>query len=308
MMTALITGSDGQDGHYLSSLLATKGYRVIGVGHGSPLVNLLDPASVFALLQRDPPQEIYHLAAYHHSAQDKLADDLEIFTGSNAVHVQATAHLLEAMRRHCPKARLFFAGSCHIYGSVTTPRQDESTPFHPEGIYAITKCAGIELCRFYRRKHGLFTAIGILYNHESPLRSLSFVSRKVVEAAVAISRREQTALVLGDLDAEVDWGFAGDYASAMHQILQLDLPDDFVISSGEHHSVREFVDLAFRQLGLDWTQHVRVDPGLLRGLSRSTLFGDSSKLQRLTGWRPATGFAELVRLMVTAELERHGNR
>jgi GDPmannose 4,6-dehydratase len=308
MKTALITGSRGQDGCYLSSLLSAKGYRVIGVDRESPLVNLLDPASVFALAQHDQPQEIYHLAAYHHSAQDKLVDDLDVFNGSNAVHVQATAHLLEAMKRHCPKARLFFAGSCHIFGTVTAPRQDESTPFHPEGIYAITKCAGIELCRFYRRKHGLFTAGGILYNHESPLRSSTFVSKKIVETAVAISRREQTALVLGDLDAEVDWGFAGDYVSAMNQILQLNTPDDFVISSGERHSVREFVALTFRQLGLDWEKHVRVDPGLLRGPSQSTLFGDSSKLQRLTGWRSATGFAELVRLMVAAELERHGNQ
>ena len=304
MKTALITGSAGQDGSYLSALLATQGYRIIGIDRNDSPVSLTDSDAMFRFLDRERPNEIYHLAAFHHSSQDKLTDDWEIFSKSHALHTVATACLLEGIRRHCPESRLFFAASCHLFGTPATLVQNEITPFRPEGIYAITKQAGVELCRFYRRKHGLFAAVGILFNHESPRRSSSFVSKKIVEAAVAIRHGRRAPLVLGDLDAEIDWGFAGDYVSAMHAILQLDQPDDFVVATGEKHSVREFVELAFAQVGLDWKAHVQVEPGLLRGSSRPTLVGDASKLRDTTGWKPAMSFQELVRLMITSELEK----
>jgi len=306
MKTAVITGSAGQDGSYLAALLTAEGYRVIGINRDNPPVRLTDSAALSRFLAHEKPHEIYHLAAVHHAAEDRPTDDWELFTESQAVHTVATACLLEGCRRHCPAARLFFAASCHLFGTPTTPVQDETTPFRPDGIYAITKQAGVELCRYYRRRHGVFAAVGILFNHESPRRPSRFVSRKIVEAAVAIWQGRQTTLVLGDLDAEVDWGFAGDYVSAMRAILHLDQPDDFVIASGESHSVREFVQQAFGLLGLDWQRHVRVEPALLRGPARPGWRGDASKLRRATGWRPATTFAELVRLMVQAERERVG--
>jgi GDPmannose 4,6-dehydratase len=305
MKTALITGSAGQDGVYLSKHLQQLGYKVIGVNRGSNLVDIVVPARVFAFLQENQPDEIYHLAAVHHSSQETLTDDLDVLRRSNEVHTLATANLLEGMTRHCPKARLFFAASCHVFGSPPTPVQDEMTPMNPDGIYGITKLAGLQLCQYYRHKHKLFACAGILYNHESPLRSVNFVSRKIVAAGVAIRQQRQEKLVLGDLDAEIDWGFAGDYVDAMHRILQLPAAGDFVISSGQQHRVRDFAEEVFRLVGLDLQRHVTVDPAILRRANRISLFGNNSKLQRLTGWRPQTDFQTLVRMMVTAEQETH---
>jgi GDPmannose 4,6-dehydratase len=305
MKTAMITGSAGQDGVYLSKHLQRLGYKVIGVNRGSNPVNIVIPAEVFAFLKENQPDEIYHLAAVHHSSQEKLIDDLDVFRRSNEVHTLATANLLEGMTRYCPKTRLFFAASCHVFGSPPTPVQNEMTPMNPEGIYGITKLAGLQLCQYYRRQHKLFACVGILYNHESPLRAANFVSKRIVAAGVAIQQQRQDKLVLGDLDAAIDWGFAGDYVDAMHRILQLPTAEDFVISSGQQHRVRDFAEEAFRLVGLDLQQHVSVDPLLLRQRNRSSLFGNNTKLQQSTGWRPQTDFPTLVRMMVTAELEAH---
>jgi GDPmannose 4,6-dehydratase len=304
--TAIITGSGGQDGTLLSHFLTSLGYKVVGLTHGVGAVNLADAAAVAALVADEQPDEVYHLAAYHHSAQDKLVDDRQVLEASWDIHVRAAGNLLDAVRARWPETRVFYASSCHIFGEPLITPQDENTSCRPTGLYGITKLAGSHLCRYYRQHRGVFVAVGILFNHESPLRGPQFVSKKIAHAAAAIAVGRQHQLVLGDLDAEIDWGFAGDYVSAMHAILQLDQPDDFVIASGEKHSVREFVELAFGQLGLDWRQHVRVEAGLLRGTTRPTLMGDASKLRRATGWKPATSFPGLVRLMVDAELERVG--
>ena len=295
MRTAIVTGSNGQDGTYLSAHLTKLGYRVIGVLRDSPPVDL----------ERIPADELYHLAACHHSSQEKLTDDLHVFHESHAVHVEMTARLLDAIRRHRPATKLFYAASCHLFGTPATPTQDETTPMNPEGLYGITKLAGLQLCRYYRRQHGVFASAGILYNHESPLRRSYFVSKKIVEAAVAIRLDQEQKLMLGDLDSEIDLGYAGDYVVAMWQVLQLTEPGDFVISSGEKHSVREFVEEAFRLVSLDWKQYVEIDPNVLRNQQRVSLFGSPAKLTRLTGWKPTTSFRELVKIMVTAELQKH---
>jgi len=303
MKTAVITGSAGQDGTYLTAHLRNRGYTVIGLSRTGP-VDITDTEAVRRFLAETQPAEVYHLAAHHHSSQDKLADEGAIFRQSNAVHTIATANFLEAMRRVSPVTRFFFAASCHLFGAPTTPVQNETTPLNPDGLYGITKQAGLLVCHYYRQKHGLFAAVGILYNHESPLRPAQFVTRKIVQAAVAIQAGRQANLILGDLDATVDWGYAGDYADAMHRILQLPAPDDFVVATGEPHRVGEFVGAAFQAVGLDWHPYVTVDPTLVRPSKRLPLVGDSTKLRRMTGWEPHTTFKELVGLMVTAEQRR----
>ncbi len=303
MKTAVITGSTGQDGTYLSEHLRRQGYDVVGLTRGGK-VDITDTGSVHRLLKETQPAEIYHLAAYHHSSQDQLTDDLEILCQSVAVHVLATANFLDAIRQFSPATRFFFAASCHVFGAPPTPVQDETTPLNPDGLYGITKQAGLRLCHYYREKHRVFAVVGILYNHESPLRAAKFVSKKIVEAAVAIRAGKQDKLLLGDLDAQIDWGFAGDYVDAMHRVLQLPGAEDFVIASGETHRVGEFVEEAFRLVGLDWRQHVVVDPSLVRGAATVPLAGNSAKLQRLTGWKPQTSFKEMIQRMIAAEHTR----
>ncbi len=300
MKTAVITGSAGQDGRYLSAHLRKLGYEVIGLTLDSD-VNIVDSTSVARLLKEKQPAEVYHLAAYHHSSQDKLTDDLEVFREGNAVHAIATANFLDGIRRFSPSSRFFFAASCHVFGSPPAPVQDETTPLNPDGLYGITKECGWRLCRHYRETYQVFAAVGILYNHESPLRPASFVAKKIAQAAVAIRDGRQDKLTLGDLDAQIDWGFAGDYVDAMQRVLQLPVPEEFVIASGETHRVRDFVEEAFRLTGLDWRKYVVVDPALLRRTTRLPLAGNCEKLRRLTGWEPRTSFKELVNMMVTAE-------
>jgi GDPmannose 4,6-dehydratase len=307
MNTAVVTGSRGQDGSYLCAHLERLGYKSIGIDVDSP-TDLRDADAVGALLAAAQPREVYHLAAYHHSSQDKFSDEPELYRRSHDIHGLATLNLLDGIARRCPAARLFFAGSCHLFGTPAADVQNESTPFQAESIYTITKLGGLDLCRYYRHKKGVFASAGILYNHESPLRRSSFVSKKIVEAAVAIKQGRQKGLVLGDLDAEIDWGFAGDYVVAMHLILQLDGPDDFVIASGERHRVRDFVERAFRLVDLDWRDHVTVDGNLLRQHAHVRYFGDSTKLTKMTGWKPSTSFQDMVKLMVDAEREKHGDR
>ena len=308
MRSAIITGSNGQDGSYLTAHLTQLGYRIIGIDRGPSMLDLTDTAAVFDLVRTTAPNEVYHLAAHHHSAQESQADELSTYRQSHDVHVIATANLLEGLRRFQPVGRLFYAASCHLFGATPTTVQDETTPFLTDhSLYAITKRAGVDLCRYYRHQHHLFAAVGILYNHESPRRGAQFVSQKIAQAAAAIARGGQQRLALGNLDAAIDWGFAGDYVTAMRQILQLTTPDDFIISSGETHTVRDFVVEAFACVGLDWQAHVVVDPGLLRTPRQIPLVGNHAKLSRLTGWQPTTSFRDLVREMVTSAREQHGH-
>ena len=311
MTTALIIGSAGQDGRIISERLRREGLRVVGLDRGLavdsasgplPPVDLLDPAQVAALVQSVAPDEVYYLAAYHHSSEDRLPpDDGEVFRLSFDVHVRGLLNVLEGLRKNAPKARLFYAASSHIFGDHPPDPQDETTPLEPRCAYGITKIAGLQCCRFYRKKHALHASVGILYNPESPWRREPFVTAKIVGAAVAIKAGAARKLVLGDLAARVDWGWASDYVEAMTRIVRLDQSDDFVVATGETHSVQEFVELAFGAAGLDWRDHVEENPAVIvRHTGR--LVGNAAKLRARTGWKPSVTFPEMVRLLVEARI------
>jgi GDPmannose 4,6-dehydratase len=316
MERAIIIGSAGQDGRLLLERLEREGCAVVGVerdrvtcsrGAGrafeSP-VNILDPIAVGDLVGSFSPDAIFYLAAYHHSAEDKpLPDDLELYVRSHDVHVRGLLHVLEAMRKHAPRSRVFYAASSHCFGEPPTGTQDENTPLRPRCVYGITKTAGVGLCRMYRANNRVQASAGFFYNHESALRARKFLSTKIVRAAVEISGGRRDKLVLGDLSARVDWGFAPDYVDAMIRILRRAPADDFIIATGQSHSVEEFVAIAFSRVGVDWRPCVEVEPAII-GKPRTALVGDSSKLRAVTGWSPSVTFQQMVELLVDAEIER----
>jgi GDPmannose 4,6-dehydratase len=307
---ALIVGCNGQDGSYLVEHLESRGYTVAGIDRGiaiGPLpggqpIDIQDEAQVLRLLASFTPHEIYYLAAFHHSSEDLPLEDHELIQRSFAINTLALNHFLHAIAAASPHSRLFYAASSHVFGDPPEKVQDENTPLNPTGAYGISKTAGVHLCRYYRRQRGVYGSVGILYNHESPRRSEVFISRKVVRAAVRISRGLQDELVVGDLDATVDWGYAPDYIDAMWRILQLEEPEDFVVSSGALHSVRDWVETAFEAVGLDWTARVKVDPKVTRK-QQTVLRGNSARLEARTGWRPLTSFREMVLEMVKEEMQ-----
>lgn len=298
---ALVVGSAGQDGRLLTAHLQQLGYTVTGLSRGGD-VSIEDAAAVARLVTALQPDEVYYLAAFHHSSEDPPIEPLELFQRSLAIHVTALLHVLDAIRKHAPAARLFYAASSLIFGDVTETPQTEETPLRPICAYGITKTAGLEICRHYRRTHGVHASVGILYNHESPLRAAKFVSTKIVKGAWAIKRGERDKLVLGDLSAEMDVGYAPEYVDAMRRIVALDAPDDFIIATGEKHSIRELVELAFGHVGLDWQQHVEENKRLITRAPR-TRVGDPSKLARATGWHATTSFPDLVRTLMDAHAE-----
>jgi GDPmannose 4,6-dehydratase len=318
MRNVIIVGSQGQDGRLLHQRLAAEGCALLGIDRhgtrrGGPAaetddgpVDVLDRASVDRIVRAFAPDAVFYLAAFHHSSEDERPfDDAELYLRSHEVHVRGPSNFLETLRRHAPRARFFYAASSHCFGEPSTSLQDESTPLRPVCPYGISKTAGVQLCRMYRRRHGVEASCGFLYNHESPLRPAGFLSAKIVRGAVEIARRQRDRLVLGDLTARVDWGYAPDYIDAMIRIARLDAADDFVIASGRAHSVGDFVAIAFAHLGIDWRRHVETDSSLLtKSRPAAPLVGDSGKLRRETGWAPSVGFAEMVRLLVDAELRR----
>ena len=298
--TAVVVGSGGQDGRLLAQSLKADGFGVMGVTRSGP-VDILDAKSVARFVARVRPAEIYYVAAYHHSAQDALRDDAELYRRSHDVNVLGLVHFLEAVRVKAPEARIFYASSSRVFGASAEPMQNERTPLSPRDAYGLTKAAGLLACRLYRERDGLFAAAGILYNHESPLREPKFLSRKLAIGAAAIKRGGSETLVLGDLAAEVDWGWAPDYVDAMRRILRHDRPDDFVVATGRKRSVRDFARAVFAEAGLDYRRHVRAAAGVLQRRT-PTLVGDAAKLRRVTGWRPTVTFEEMARRLVSAEL------
>ena len=316
---ALITGITGQDGSYLAELLLAKGYEVHGMVRRSSTEtfqrlrairdeitlhtgDLLDQRSLVDVMRECEPEEIYNLAAMSFVAASWNQPVLTAeFTGTGVTR------MLEAMREAAPGARFYQASSSEMFGKVLEVPQRETTPFYPRSPYGVAKCYGHFITVNYRESYDLFATSGILFNHEGERRGLEFVSRKVTHGAAAIKLGLQQELALGNLDAERDWGYAKDYVEAMWLMLQQDEPDDYVIATGEAHSVRELVAIAFDQVGLDPDDHVRIDPKFLRPAEVEHLIGDATKAREKLGWKPRTSFEEMVRLMVDADLAMLGS-
>lgn len=304
--TAFIVGGAGQDGSYLSKLLVRKGYTVIGIdikstkvygGKKLKQVNINNFREVKALTQKFKPHEIYYLAAFHHSSEEKPISTKELFKKSYDVNVFGFINFLEAVRLFSPSTKVFYASSCLIFGESLNPTQNENTPFIPNNIYAVTKADGLLIGRLYRKDFGLFVSTGILYNHESVLRPKKFLSMKIVNAVKNIKQGNQKELVVGNLSAEVDWGYAPDFVEAMWLILQHHIPDEYIVATGIKHSVKEFVKLAFLEAGLDWRKYVKENSNVLTR-NRKTLVGDYSKIKNELGWRPKVSFEEMVKLLI----------
>ena len=321
---ALITGITGQDGSYLAELLLEKGYEVHGLIRRSSSINtgridhlyedphvpdrrlilhhgdMSDSAHLARLIDEVRPREVYNLAAQSHV---KVSFEAPEYTSD--VDALGTLRLLEAISHCDPSIRLYQASTSELFGSAPPP-QNEKTPFHPRSPYGVSKIFAYWIVVNYREAYGMFASNGILFNHESPRRGETFVTRKVTRAVARIAAGRQDAVYLGNLDAKRDWGYAPDYVRAMWMMLQQPAPMDLVFSTGEQHSVREFAELAFRLVGLDWEKYVRIDRAYLRPAEVDTLLGDSTRARDVLGWKPAVSFAELVRLMVEADLKAEG--
>lgn len=306
MKRAVIVGAEGQDGRLLYDILLKKRYSVVGIDknrirHSAGIsfnrVNILRYDEVAGLIRKFRPHEVYYLAAFHHSSENLPEQDRELLRRSYDVHVSGLSNFLEAIKKFSPKSRLFYAASSHIFGRTRGGLQDEDTPIDPSCIYGITKAAGLELCRFYRSRYGIFAASGILYNHESALRSEDFVSMKIINGAINIKSGRQKELVLGDLRAVIDWGYAPDYVRAMHLIVNSRLPDDFIIATGKRHTVLDFVKIAFGYFDLDWKLYVRENRGVVRKQNFCRI-GNPARLKRVTGWKPSVDFKEMVKLLL----------
>jgi len=319
MQKAIITGVTGQDGSYLAEWLLARGYEVHGIVRRSSTENfdriahlagrvalhqadLLDQLSLIEVFKEVRPDEVYNLAAMSFVPTSWKQP---VLTGEfTAIGV---TRVLEAVRLLNPKGiRFYQASSSEMYGKVRETPQSETTPFYPRSPYGVAKVYGHFITVNYRESYGMYCCSGILFNHESPRRGREFVTRKVTDGAVRIKLGLAKELRLGNLDARRDWGFAGDYVEAMWRMMQQDRPDDYVIATGETHSVGELVRMAFEYLDLDWKQYVVQDPALVRPAEVDLLIGDASKARRELGWQPKVGFAELVRRMVDADLERLG--
>jgi GDPmannose 4,6-dehydratase len=327
MKRALITGITGQDGSYLAELLLSKGYEVHGIIrrastfntaridglYQDPHINgvrlflhygdIADSTNLIKLLYRLQPDEIYHLAAQSHV---RVSFDIPEYTGD--VTALGTIRILEAIRETGVKAKFYQASSSEMFGKVQEIPQSETTPFHPRSPYAAAKLYAHWMAINYRESYGLFACSGILFNHESPRRGETFVTRKITRAVAAIKAGFQDKLYLGNLDARRDWGYAPEYVEAMWRMLQQDTPDDYVIATGETHTVREFLDEAFSYVGLDWRRYVEINPRYFRPAEVDVLVGDASKAKRVLGWQPTVTFRELVRLMVDADIAALGER
>ncbi len=319
---ALITGITGQDGSYLAELLLAKGYEVHGIIrrastfntsridhlYADPHINgvhlflhygdIADSTNLIKLLYQIQPEEIYHLAAQSHV---RVSFDIPEYTGD--VTGLSTVRILEAIRQTGVNSRFYQASSSEMFGKVSEVPQSETTAFYPRSPYGTAKVYAYWATVNYRESYDIFACNGILFNHESPRRGETFVTRKITRAVARIKAGLEDKIYLGNLDAKRDWGYAKEYVEAMWLMLQQDQPDDYVIATGETHSVREFLDEAFSYVGLDWEQHVEIDPKYFRPAEVDLLVGDASKAKARLGWQPKVTFKELVRLMVDADMQ-----
>jgi GDPmannose 4,6-dehydratase len=321
--TALITGITGQDGGYLAELLLAKGYTIHGMirptsgvagtrlgelmdspnGYADRIdlhnAELTDSTSLSLLMDKTDPDEVYHLAGQSHI---QISFDLPEYTGETTA--LGTLRILEAIRRRGKSVRFYQAATSEVFGEPEDAPQTERTPFRPVNPYAAAKLYAYSVVGAYRRAYGLHASNGILFNHESPYRGTNYVTRKIVRAAARIAAGLESQVTLGNLEARRDWGFAGDYVRAMFLMVQADEPGDYVIATGESHSVREFCDLAFGRLGLDYEKYVRVDERFLRPVDITETRGDATKAREVLGWEPTVDLTQLVAMMVDAEVAR----
>lgn len=318
MSTALITGITGQDGAYLAQLLLEKGYRVVGAFRRASAVNtfrldalgitgevelvpfdLTDHGNMRRVIETAAPEEVYNLAAQSFVG---VSFDQPVTTGE--ITGVGVVRLLEAIREVGPTIRFYQASTSEMFGKVQSVPQNETTPFYPRSPYAASKLYAHWTTVNYRESYGIHASSGILFNHESPLRSVEFVTRKITLGAARIKHGLQSELRLGNLEAKRDWGYAREYVEAMHLMLQQPEPDDYVIATGETHSVKEFVEAAFEAAGLSWERYVVTDPAFLRPAEVDLLLGDTTKAREKLGWSPKITFEELISLMVEADLRR----
>jgi GDPmannose 4,6-dehydratase len=317
---ALITGITGQDGSYLAEYLLSLGYEVHGIArrvaledperHFTRIQHLVDRIhihsgslesypSIFSVIARHQFDECYHLAA-----QSFVAESFQDGFSTMNININGTHYVLAALKELQPECRMYFAGSSEMFGKVQETPQRETTPFHPRSPYGISKVAGFELTRNYREAFGMFCLSGILFNHEGPRRGFEFVTRKITSSVARIKLGLANELRLGNLEAKRDWGHTADYVRAMHLMLQQPEPDDFVIATGETHSVREFCEAAFAVAGLNYLDYVKIDEFFYRPAETDLLVGDAAKARRVLGWAPTHSFADLIIEMVNADLER----
>jgi len=321
---ALITGITGQDGSYLAEFLLQRGYEVHGIIRRTSSINtaridhiyqdphlpsrrlflhygdLTDASMIASVIRRVEPTEIYNLGAQSHV---RVSFDMPEYTAD--VTGTGAVRLLEAIRDARIQCKFYQASSSEIFGDAPPP-QSETTPFQPRSPYACAKLMGYWITRNYREGYGMFACNGILFNHESPRRGETFVTRKITRALARIVKGEQSKIYLGNLDAKRDWGYAPEFVEAMWMMLQYERPEDFVIATGHTHSVRDFLNIAFGLVNLDWQKHVEIDPRYFRPTEVDVLLGDASKAARLLGWKPKTTFEQLVRIMVEADLAAVG--
>jgi GDPmannose 4,6-dehydratase len=318
--TALISGITGQDGSYLAELLLSKGYKVVGAIRRLSAPNqwriqhlldqislrpadLLDQMSLIKVIDEVQPDEVYNLAAMSFVP---ASWDQPMLTGE--FNSQGVTRFLEAVRQVNPKIRFYQASSSEMFGKVREVPQTELTPFYPRSPYGVSKVFAHYITVNYRESYDLFAVSGILFNHESPRRGLEFVTRKVTDGVARIKVGVTDSLHLGNLDAQRDWGFAGDYVRAMWMMLQQDTADDYVVATGQSHSVQRLVELAFQHAGLDWRDHVKFDQRFMRPAEVDHLIGNPAKARRVLGWEPEVGFEQLVGMMVDADIARHRER
>jgi len=306
MKKAIIVWSGWQDGTIMLNFLKEKKYAVlwidrsqtIGIGkefskYNKEIIDILDSKKIDKLIQSTMPDEIYYLAAYHHSSQDIIEENDILLEKSYNIHVKGYANFLEAIRKFSPTTKIFYASSCLIFGWTETKIQDENTPPCPNSIYWITKLDWMFLWKLYRDSHNIFSTSGILYNHESKYRSPKFVSMKIIQWALDIKNWKSDKLVIGDLSAQVDRWYAYDYIEAMYWILQQKIPDDFIISSWEIHTVQELVEIVFDYLWLDWKKHVMTDKNIIQR-KKWILFGNNNKILKNIWWKPSVWFKKMI--------------
>jgi GDPmannose 4,6-dehydratase len=315
MKIAVIIGVNGQDGRFLYNFLKNDNYSVIGFdinyvistkNEWEEILSITSFNEVEQFIKTVKPDELYYLAAYHHSSEDVIANEIELVNKSYEINVFSYVNFLEAIRLYSKKTRIFYAASCHIFGDPDNPKQNEYTENKPQSIYSITKYSGLKLSEYYRNNFSVFASVGILYNHESHLRSEKFVSRKIVKTAVEIKNNKKDELIIGKMDMEIDWGYAGDFVIAFVQILNYHTPENFIIATGRTHKLKDFIKYVFDYLDLDWRKYVKQDATLLTRTTNGIYCGDYNKLLEVIGWNPTMDLKSLAHLMVDKELQNKG--